>query len=433
VLETRARQTLAIFLSHWRRDATVVAALQRELRMRGIGAWRDVTNLDYGKEASDAIRRAIREDVDGFIALVTPTYLTRPVVWEVEIPEALERKRRAPDFQIIPLFCGVTPAELTARCTELGLEDISKFNGDFLRRVSRVKRAAALKAIARKALRAALHLRAGQNSEYEARLLLRTELQSPPFGGVDLDLDWSEEFRSGCPPVSVWDDDLKPALRDLREELSLLPISRSIIVSASARLSAAVALGEALSSVAKFHLTLLGANGAWSTTANRGTTHLLNHQPLPATGDSRVAIVEISVSRAIGKFVTPHATTLPDSAGHVWRLEPIAGVSRNAIQDESAAITMAWEVGDFLRRLHDEQGVRRIHLYVAAPAEWCVLLGHTLNAVGQVVVYQLDTITGEYARACALGADWEAGSHSSSPENPYGHAKQLVRQIPDEY
>jgi hypothetical protein len=408
VSETRARQTLATFLSHYRGNADVVADLQRQLRLRGIVAWRDVTNLDYGQEAFEAIRHAIREEVDGFVALVTPSYLTRPVVWEIEIPEALERKRRETDFQIIPLFCGVTPAELTARCTELGLDDISKFNGDFLRRVSRPKRTATLKAIARKALRAALHLRARNNAEYEPRLLLRTEAQSPPDTGVDLDLDWSEEFRSGCPPVKVWDDDLKPALRDVRDELSLLPTSRSVIVSASARLSAAVALGEALSSVAKFELRLVGANGEWSTAASRRTTRLLTLQPLPATGDSRVAIVEVSVSRAIGKFVTPHATTLPDSAGHVWRLEPTTGVSRNAIQDESAAITMAWEVGDFLRRLHDEDGVRRIHLYVAAPAEWCVLLGHTLNAVGQVVVYQLDSITGEYARACALGATWDA-------------------------
>jgi hypothetical protein len=408
LLETRARQTLATFLSHWRGNAAVTADLQRELRLRGIAAWRDVTNLDYGKEATDAIRHAIQEDVDGFIALVTPTYLTRPVIWEIEIPEALARRRREPEFQIIPLFCGVKPAELTARCIELGLEDISKFNGDFLRRVSRVKRAAALKAIARRALRAALHLRAGKGTEYEARLLLRTEALSPPDTGVDLDLDWSEEFRSGCPPVEVWDNDLTPALRDVREELSLLPISRSVVVTASARLSAAVALGEALSSVAKFDLRLVGAIGEWSTTANRGTSQLLSHHQLAATGDPRVAIVEVSVSRAIGKLVAPHAATLADPAGHVWRLQPIAGVARNAIQDESAAITMAWEVGDFLRRLHDEQGVRRIHLYVAAPAEWCVLLGHTLNAVGQVVVYQLDTVTGEYARACALGATWEA-------------------------
>jgi hypothetical protein len=408
VLETRTRQTLATFLSHWRGNAALVADMQRELRLRGIVAWRDVTNLDYGKEASEAIRLAIREDVEGLIALVTPTYLTRPIVWEIEIPEALDRKRREPGFQIIPLFCGVTPAELTSRCIELGLEDISKFNGDFVRRGSRAKRAATLKAIARKALRSALHLRAGTNADYEARLLLRTEAQSAPDTGVDLDLDWSEEFRSGCPPVEVWDDDLTPALRDVRDELSLLPISRNVIVTASARLSAAVALGEALSSVAKFDLKLVGANGAWSTTANRGSAHLLSHEQLAATGDYRVAIVEVSVSRAIGKFVTPHATTLADSAGHIWRLEPIAGVSRNAIQDESAAVTMAWEVGDFLRGLHDEQGVRRIHLYVAAPAEWCVLLGHTLNAVGQVVVYQLDTVTGEYARACALGAKWEA-------------------------
>jgi SMODS-associated and fused to various effectors sensor domain/TIR domain len=406
-LESGARRTLATFLSHWRGDATVVAALQRELRLRGIAAWRDLTDLDYGKESSQAIRHAIRDEVDGLIALVTPMYLTRPVVWEVEIPEALERRRQEPEFQIIPLFCGVTPDDLTAHCNKLGLEDVAKFNGDFLHRVSQPKRTAALKAIARKSLRAALHLRTGKTSGYETRLLLRTDPQAPPALGVDLDLDWSEEFRAGCPPEAVWDADLKPALRDVRDEVSMLGISRKVVLTASARLSAAVALGEAFSSVAKFDLKLVGANGEWSTSASRGTARLLSHQQLAATGDPRAAIVEVSVSRAIGTSVATHAATMADPAGHVWRLEPLAGVSRNAIHDDSAAITIAWEVGDFLRRLHDVGGVRRIHLYVAAPAEWCVLLGHTLNAVGQVVVYQLDTVTGEYARACALGANWE--------------------------
>jgi hypothetical protein len=403
-----SRRTLAIFLSHWRGNATVVAALQRELRLRGIAAWRDVTDLDYGKDSAEAIRHAIRHDVDGLVALVTPEYLTRPVVWDIEIPEALARKRSDSEFQIIPLFCGVKPAQLTAHCNDRGIEDLAKFNGDFLRRVSEEKRAVALKAIARKSLRAALRLRARNTAEYEARLLLRTEAQAPPTFGVDLDLDWSQEFTSGCPPERVWNADLQPALRDVRDELSLLGISRQVVISASARLSAAVALGEALSSVAKFDLQLVGANGEWSTTAKRGTGRLLSHQQLAATGDPHVAIVEVAVSRAIGTSVAAHAATIASPAGHVWRLEPLTGVSRNAIQDESAAITIAWEVGDFLRRLHDVEGVRRVHLYVAAPAEWCVLLGHTLNAVGQVVVYQLDTVTGEYARACALGASWDA-------------------------
>jgi hypothetical protein len=74
------------------------------------------------------------------------------------------------------------------------------------------------------------------------------------------------------------------------------------------------------------------------------------------------------------------------------------------VQDAEWAISAAWEVGDCLRALHDEEGVRHFHLYVAAPAEWCVLLGHTLNAVGKITVHQWHSTTAQYVKACTLGA-----------------------------
>ncbi len=393
------------FLSHWRGNASDIAALQRALQFRGLHAWRDVDHLELGELFEAAIRRAIREEVSAFIAFVTPTFLTRPVIWNVEVPEALQRRQHDPEFLIIPLFCGVTPQELTAACAQHGLGDLSAFNGRTLAPGATKKvRSAELRWVAQRTLRAGLRPRFAANSDYAPRLLLRAQAQSGGEHGVDLDLDWTAPFAAGCPSTTEWRDELVPALHDVRGALDELS-RRNAHVQVQARLSAPLALGEVLSATSKYTLTFDGANGAWSTAAPRRPTPVLVRHDLAAPGTDRsVALVEVAIARDLSGTIAGHAASLSDRPGHSVRLTPATGASQQAVADASWAISAAWEVGECLRTLHDQHGVRHFHLYVAAPAEWCVLLGHTLNAVGKITVHQWHPTTGSYVRACTLGA-----------------------------
>lgn len=412
-LTAAGRRPLSVFLSHYRGDAGVLAALQRELRFRGVHAWRDATNLEYGSDFEVALRRAIREEVSAFIAYVTPQFLTRPVIWGIEVPEALERHRRDARFQIIPVFRGVTPAQLTRRCAEVGLDDLGRFHGEVLpARASAARRANALKTVARKTLRAGLTQRLGGAPDYVPRLLLRAQAYAAGEAGVDLDLDWTEPFAPGCPTPEEWEGDLLPALRDLRDAVGATSPRRRLHVEVQARLPAAIALGETFSSTAKYALDFGGANGAWSTDAPRRPAPVLERRDLAAAGtDRRTALVEVSIARRVGRTVAAHAAGLDvaDAPGRAVRLEAVGGAGPRAVEDGSWAVSAAWEVGECLRELHDGDGVRHVHLYVAAPAEWCVLLGHTLNAVGRITVHQWHPATGEYVRACTLGATGTPG------------------------
>jgi SMODS-associated and fused to various effectors sensor domain/TIR domain len=400
------RRPVSAFLSHWRGNAPEIAALQLELRLRGVHVWRDVDSLEFGQPFEPAIRSAVADDVSAFVAYVTPDFLARPIIWDVEVPAALARLHRDPDFLIIPLFCGVSPAALTARCAELSLLDLSRFNGvELAPRGSRAKRAAALKTVARRTLRAGLHQRLTADAAYVPRLLLRAQEHTPDEPGVDLDLDWAAPFADGCPAPAVWQHDLLPALRDIRDTLSALS-RRRLHVQVQARLSAPIALGEVFSATAKYTLTFSGANGAWSTDATRRAVPVLAQTAIAAPGrDRTTALVEVSISRAVGRSVGAHATGLgADAPGRAVRLEPVAGAGQRSVEDADWALSAAWEVGECLRALHDTHGIRHIHLYVAAPAEWCVLLGHTLNAVGRITVHQWHPTLGDYVRACTLGA-----------------------------
>jgi hypothetical protein len=398
------RRPPQFFLSHYRGDAMVIDSLQRMLQLRGLHAWRDVDDLDLGLKFEDAIRSALRTEVSAFIAYVTPDFLTRDIIWRVEVPEALERHRQEPGFLVIPLFDGVHPTELKAVCARHGLSDLSAFNGHMIPAdAPRETLDEELRRVAQRTLRASLGPLFRAAPDYVPRLLLRSQAHAPAEPGVDLDLDWTAPFCTGCPSSEEWGAELLPALYDLREVLGGRS-QRLLHVEVQARLPAPLALGEVFSATNKYTLTFDGTNGAWSTAAPRRGAPVLARRDLAAPGaDRSVALVEVSLARAIGRAVASQAGELDDEApGRAVRFEPAAGPSTTAVEDASWAVSAAWEVGDCLRTMHDE-GVQHFHLYVAAPAEWCVLLGHTLNAVGKITVHQRHPTEGRYVPACTLG------------------------------
>ena len=400
-----SRRTLSAFLSYWGEDAAFVTELQRALQLRGVKPWRDRNDLRYGSDFEGQIRRAIRDEVSAFVAFLTPGSLLRPVIWDIEVSEALARNEREPNFQLIPIFCGVSPEQVVAHCAARGLRDLSTLQGQILQPSAdstEIKGAARL--VARKSLHAGLELRLSSAHAYEPSLLMRTDAHAPGEPGVDLELDWTEPFADGCPTEDVWGTDLLPAIRDLREVVGSCAPRKRLNIQVVSRLSASVALGETFSAAAKYHLTLLGANGEWASDTPRRTSRVLHATELSAPGgDATAAVIDVSISRFLGGMVATHVASLNPKPARSWRLEPVAGASSSAVEDASWAITAAWEVGDFLRGLHDRAGVRQFHMYIAAPSEWCVLLGHTLNAVGQLIIYQYNRHTGHYERACVLG------------------------------
>src|SRR6266567_4117651 len=55
------------FLSYKREDAEEVKYLQQHLKVRGVRAWRDVTDLVVGGSTKDEITRAIEDESDAFV------------------------------------------------------------------------------------------------------------------------------------------------------------------------------------------------------------------------------------------------------------------------------------------------------------------------------------------------------------------------------
>ncbi len=117
------------FLSYAREDAEEVKYLQQQLKVRGVRAWRDVSDLPLGGSNEGKIIQAIDQEADAFVLYVTPQCLASDFIWDVEVPAALRRWERDHAFNIVPILHGVTFGELEQHCAYRGLRSLKTFNG----------------------------------------------------------------------------------------------------------------------------------------------------------------------------------------------------------------------------------------------------------------------------------------------------------------
>ncbi len=400
------------FLSYRRVDVEEVKLLQQQLKLRGIRAWRDVTNLRSGGYTKDEVTHAIDQESDVFVFYVTQASLQSDFIWNVEVPTALHRHERDQMYYIIPIFRGVTISELQRVCAEHGIPSLIEFNGIFLPEQfsgePNEQFHSKLKSAAANILEAALHLRLHRmkaDRMYEPYIYLRTFDYEPPASSLDLDIDWRELFESKheIPDAKEWDDRLLPALHDVKKALSTRTPSRKLHIYVQCVLPAAFALGFYFPESAHFTLVLEGRHGEWSTVG--ATLPALPFQVLryPADGDSHVAIVEIAVSRDIARATMQNIAALKLSYKHHLRFSLPDGADHlSGVMDAAHALAMTHQIGRELRRLCDREGVSHIHLFTALPAALAVMIGHQLNALGAITLYHYIKTSNTYLPVCTL-------------------------------
>src|SRR6266567_2975604 len=221
-------------LSYAREDAEEVKILQLQLKVRGVRAWRDVTDLPLGGATEDEIVHAIENVADAIVIYVTPNLLKSSFVWKTEIKAALERRKHDPLFNIVSILKGVTFEQLQQQCMAYSYRSLKDFNAVHLQDSAAHETGASfeeqLRSIANRVLKATLALRMRRvkaNSTYEPWIVLRTFPDIPPTPALDLDLNWWNLFqgKDRLPPAGEWREILFPALEDVKNALSELSVS----------------------------------------------------------------------------------------------------------------------------------------------------------------------------------------------------------------
>jgi len=401
------------FLSYKREDAEEVKYLQQQLKVRGVRAWRDVTDLVVGGSTKDEITHAIEEESDAFVIYITQECFASDFIWNVEVPTALKRWERDHAFNIVPIFQGITVAEVQEFCAARSLRSLTDFNGVSLPDSGTGGTKPfnhALRMVAERILKATLSLRlrrvgADRDRKYEPYIYLQTFNFEPPAESLDLDLDWTRLFKSkdDVPTDEEWEEILFPALQDVKNVLSTKTPSRRLHVFVQAILPAAFALGYALPESAYFTLLLEGRHGTWSTVGSPSDLSPLRLFSYPRNGDAHIAIVEIAISRATALGATQSLSTLGLSFKHHIRFELPDGPDNKGVKDPAQALAMSQQIGQELRRLCDKEGVSHIHLFASLPAALAVMVGHQFNALGAITLYHYVPSDAQYIRVCTLG------------------------------
>lgn len=404
-----------VFLSYRRGDVEEVKYLQQRLKIYGMRAWRDVTNLGVGDFTHDEIVHAIEQESDAFVIYLTPRCLESDFIWDVEVPTALRRWEREHAFKIVPILRGVSRQEVQNVCAAHGLPTLTAFNDivlpDHIADVYGGEFNEKLREIASRVLEAVLSLRLRRSDRaYELGISLKTFTDKPPVDRLDLDLDWRELFpkpKEGIlPPVAIWQDVLLPALNDVKDILSEMIPNRRLHVFVQAILPVAFAMGFVFPRSAHFTLMLEGDHGTWSTKGSTSASPLpLCCMPYTNTGDKHIALMDIAIARDTAREVTKSITNFHLLYSHHLHFEPIDGPNYlGAVKDASHALAMSQQIGRELRRLCDTKEISHIHLFASLPAALAVMVGHEFNALCAITLYHHATGKG-YIRACTLGAD----------------------------
>jgi SMODS-associated and fused to various effectors sensor domain/TIR domain len=398
-------------LSYAHEDAEEVKYLQLQLKVHGVGTWRDDTNLLSGGAFRDDIVAAIEQEADAFVVYITPQSLASDFVWDVEIPAALKRRERDTIFNIIPILRGVSFAELQQQCASRGYRSLTDFNAerlpDTITHETDEQFKAKLRLIAVRVLRATLILRFRRvkaDGDYEPWIRFCTFSDKPQAPALDLDLDWWDFFqdKERLPLAEEWRDILFPALTNVKNALGEKHVSHRLHLSLKTILPVAFAFGYTFRATTSFTLMPESKDGPWTTAGTSSASTLLRRTPYSGSGDKRVAVIEIAITSLTAKSVSDYLSVSHLSYGHHIRYDLVNGQDyTKGVKDADHALAIAQYIGKELRELCG-QGITHFHLFAAIPVALAVLLGHQFNALCPISLYE--HAHGQYERACVLGA-----------------------------
>jgi SMODS-associated and fused to various effectors sensor domain/TIR domain len=386
------------FLSYKREDAEQVKILQRHLKVRGVRAWRDITDIPLGGLTEYEIVQAIKEEADAFVIYITPECLQSDYIWDIEVHAALERWEQDHAFNIIPILQGVTFAQVQLNSIARGYRSITDFNAVPLSDPNLDKE---LRKIAERILKATYTLRLRRvkaDSSYEPYIILRTANYVPPESNLDLDLDWTELYTSKKePPLEKdWDNLLLPALEDVKKVLTAQTRSHRLHIDVQAYLPAPFAFGHAIPETSRLTLLLEGQKETWSTDGTATDTTPLQKTTYSVQGDPRTAIVVITVERNIAHDVARNIPNLGLSYKQYLQFS-LPG----RVDSASQALAISHQLRHELRSLCDK-GVSHIHLFAALPAALAVMIGYQFNALCPITLYYYKQAESLYIPVCTL-------------------------------
>lgn len=378
-------------------EATLLVSAQHD---HGIPTWQDIANLGY-EPTEDELRRILNDPTTANVLLwVTPEIENSTVVLTIEVPVMKERKDRGDGFFIVPVAAGGLDYGRAAEIVSahIGLDDFSTWN--FAKSDDDPITEAEAGRIAREVLKNRLGAIDIALDEAEPFTLgIWTRHPAPDRSGDALQLNWKRHFDGRFAIANAWEERLLPALDHIVDAICAQDPRRRVIGHGQPSIVAALALGAAF-------LEPCGVGLSWMQKVEgqtESTEWSLTGDPEPSqiskrfvSGDSGAEDLVVAISlradvepaikrgRRDGTIPAFRGAVVLEADEDAVRLET-PGQALDAVEKTVQAIREA-------KKRWPTPGT--IHLFMAAPAGFAVMLGQKLNALGPVQTYEHDPTDG---------------------------------------
>jgi hypothetical protein len=396
------------FVSYRRARAAEAELLVLSLHDVGVPTWQDIVNLD-AEPTEDELGRVLDDDSTASGLLwITPEIVDSPIIKKVEVPKILERRRRGDGFFVQPVAAGGLDYDEAARIAgqHLGVDTLATWNLEKVdvNPIAPADAAHVAELVLRRRVKEiAARLEPGE----PVRLSIHTRARAPLSAGTAVVLDWSHRFNGRLAPADTWDDRLLPALTVVAATIREIAPGRRVEASGLVALPAAVALGAAFIAPAGVELAWCQSRAGhedqvWSLAAERVAAPVDINQ-LSAAASSQDMAVVVSMNHDAEEALRHSESEVPTFRGYVRLRGPGGDPAHLATpgQAADAAFCLIESVGAARRRWRD---IRRIHLFIAGPAGFAILVGQLLNGLGPVQTYEHipNDSVGHYRRAALL-------------------------------
>jgi hypothetical protein len=377
--------------------AAEVHVLAEELRLRGISPWLDTEGgFTPGQRTPAEARRALREDTWGLLLYASPGALGRPFIRDVELRSALDLADSDHTYSIIPVPRGLGFQELARQSQSQVGDDLTLAHG--CRAFQDLPEACLTPEEVRpRSVTAARDVLAGYlrdlarspNGRSDLPVLVTSKVEAPPLADEVLHIDAAPTLRGRPAPLGAWERVMR-GLLDVRDALAASFRRPQIHIRGSFHLSLGGLLGRVFAKPSTFGVSVEQGRTIWPTETDQDTAQPVATSLRDGAPGVGSLFVEVSITQHVRGGVRGFTMRTGLEPCASVRVVPPGGPSRDAVRDAGVCHSMAEATARAVREACAQRYVQEIHLFMASPQAFAVMLGRELTALCPIQLYEFD-------------------------------------------
>ena len=386
-----------LFMCHYTNEDAEVTALAEEMHLRGVPLWLDHEGgFGAGDNTHTEARRVISDPAEtfGLLMYATPEAFNRDFIQRIELDEAIRRKDRDDTYLLmaVPRRMGFMDMSRLS-LSKLG-EDLTKFHSHPIRDtdaegVQPLPLRPQFAEIANMVLDnrlIAFDNKRNQDDVVGINYCTRDHLVPSDDDVLDIDatsLLKKDQSSNGWLRLQI-------ALLDVKKHLRKTIAAPRLRIRGSKHLTAAFLIGRIFPpSTVREILTQQGID-MWSSTCQPSAANSFDVKVVDGAANSTSLFVEITTDRNVRESVRQFIASSSKTPFVSLRFEPGQALQGGIRIDNAIACQMALQVRSEVNNILATRSIKEIHIFAAIPQGLATMIGHHLNAIVPIQLYEHD-------------------------------------------